>query len=91
MAVGRTRSVTLTGLEGAAVDIEADIVMGLPAFVIGGLPDTACRQSADRIKAAGGNSGLPVPNRRVTVNLSPASLPKAGSHFDLSNDTQTRS
>lgn len=83
MGLGRTRSVTLTGLSGAVVDIEADIVSGLPAFVIGGLPDAACRQSGDRIKAAGGNSGLPVPARRVTVNLSPASLPKAGSHFDL--------
>lgn len=83
MTVGRTRSVTLSGLTGAVVDIEADIVQGLPAFVIGGLPDAACRQSGDRIKAAGGNSNLDVPNRRVTVNLSPASLPKAGSHFDL--------
>ncbi|WP_040158511.1 YifB family Mg chelatase-like AAA ATPase [Mobilicoccus massiliensis] len=83
MALGRTRSVTLVGLSGAVVDIEADIVQGLPAFVIGGLPDTACRQSGDRIKAAGGNSDLEIPNRRITVNLSPASLPKSGSHFDL--------
>lgn len=83
MALGRTTSVTLTGLEGAVVHIEADIVPGLPAFVIGGLPDAACRQSGDRIKAAGGNSDLEIPNRRITVNLSPASLPKAGSHFDL--------
>lgn len=83
MGLGRTRSVTLVGLGGATVDIEADIVQGLPAFVIGGLPDAACRQSGDRIKAAGGNSGLEVPNRRITVNLSPASLPKMGSHFDL--------
>ncbi|MDO5629441.1 MAG: YifB family Mg chelatase-like AAA ATPase [Mobilicoccus sp.] len=83
MGLGRTRSVTLTGVEGTVVDIEADIVIGLPAFLIGGLADTACRQSADRIKAAGGNSGLTVPNRRITVNLSPASLPKVGSHFDL--------
>ncbi|GAB47211.1 magnesium chelatase domain-containing protein [Mobilicoccus pelagius] len=90
MTLGRTTSVTLTGLEGAVVHIEADIVPGLPAFVIGGLPDAACRQSGDRIKAAGGNSGLEIPNRRITVNLSPASLPKMGSHFDLSIDTQTR-
>lgn len=83
MAVGRTRSVTLIGLTGEVVDIEADIVQGLPAFVIVGLPDAACRQACDRVKAAGGNSGLDVPQKRVTVNLSPAWLPKAGSHFDL--------
>ena len=83
MGLGRTTSVTLAGLHGAVVRIEADIVPGLPTFVIGGLPDTACRQSGDRIKAAGGNSGLDIPVRRITVNLSPASLPKVGSHFDL--------
>lgn len=83
MSLGRTRCVALAGVTGAVVDVEADIVVGLPAFAIGGLPDTACRQSADRIKAAAVNSALSIPTRRITVNLSPASLPKAGSHFDL--------
>jgi magnesium chelatase family protein len=81
--LGRTRSVALVGLEGALVDVEADLVQGLPQFMISGLPDAACKQSPDRIKAAAANSGVPVPNRRLTVNLSPASMPKAGSGFDL--------
>ena len=81
--LGRTRSVALAGLEGALVDVEADLVQGLPQFLISGLPDAACKQSPDRIKAAAANSGVPVPNRRWTVNLSPASMPKGGSGFDL--------
>jgi len=81
--LGRTRSVALAGLEGALVDVEADLVQGLPQFLISGLPDVACKQSPDRIKAAAANSGVPVPNRRWTVNLSPASMPKGGSGFDL--------
>ncbi len=83
MKLGRTRSVALAGLEGALVDVEADLVQGLPQFLISGLPDAACKQSPDRIKAAAANSGVPVPNRRWTVNLSPASMPKGGSGFDL--------
>jgi magnesium chelatase family protein len=75
--------VALVGLEGALVDVEADLVQGLPQFLISGLPDAACKQSPDRIKAAAANSGVPIPNRRLTVNLSPASMPKAGSGFDL--------
>ena len=58
-------------------------MQGLPQFLISGLPDAACKQSPDRIKAAAANSGVPVPNRRWTVNLSPASMPKGGSGFDL--------
>jgi len=81
--LGRTRSVALAGLDGALVDVEADLVQGLPQFLISGLPDAACKQSPDRIKAAAANSGVPVPNRRWTVNLSPASMPKGGSGFDL--------
>jgi magnesium chelatase family protein len=81
--LGRTRSVALVGLDGALVDVEADLVQGLPQFMISGLPDAACKQSPDRIKAAAANSGMSIPNRRLTVNLSPASMPKAGSGFDL--------
>ena len=58
-------------------------MQGLPQFMISGLPDAACKQSPDRIKAAAANSGMSIPNRRLTVNLSPASMPKAGSGFDL--------
>ena len=83
MGLGRTRSVALTGLDGALVQVEADIAQGLPHFAVSGLPDTACLQSTDRIKAGTANSGLPLPQRRITVNLSPASIPKAGTAFDL--------
>ncbi len=83
MALGRTRAVALAGVEGALVDVEADITRGLPYFAVSGLPDTACAQSPDRIKAAAANSGFDIPQRRYMVNLSPASLPKAGAGFDL--------
>ena len=83
MSLGRTRGVALQGIEGALVDVEADLVQGLPQVMFSGLPDTACRQAPDRIKAAAANSGVPIPNRRLTVNLSPASIPKVGSGWDL--------
>jgi hypothetical protein len=83
MSLGRTRGVALQGIEGALVDVEADLVRGLPKVMFSGLPDAACRQAPDRIKAAAENSGVPIPNRRLTVNLSPASIPKVGSGWDL--------
>lgn len=83
MALGRTTSVALRGIEGTVVEVETDISSGLPAFLISGLPDAACRQSADRIRAACANSALDLPRSRCTVNLSPASVPKSGSGFDL--------
>lgn len=83
MNLGRTRAVVLVGIEGALVDVEADSSMGLPTFLIVGLPDTACRQAADRIRAAAANSELRLPDRRFVVNLSPASLPKTGAALDL--------
>jgi magnesium chelatase family protein len=81
--LGRTRSVALSGLDGTLVDVEAHIGQGLPHFSVGGLPDAACAQAPDRVRAAAGNAGTPVPPHRVTVNLSPASIPKRGSGFDL--------
>ena len=83
MSLGRTRGVALQGIEGALVDVEADLEQGLPKIMFSGLPDAACRQAPDRIKAAAMNSGFPIPNRRLTVNLSPASIPKVGSGWDL--------
>ena len=83
MSLGRTRGVALQGIEGALVDVEADLEQGLPKIMFSGLPDAACRQAPDRIKAAAANSGVPIPNRRLTVNLSPASIPKVGSGWDL--------
>lgn len=83
MTLGRTRSVAVTGIHGRVVDVEADVSSGLPWFGVSGMPDTSCRQSPDRIRAAATNCGLELPKQRITVNLSPASLPKQGSGFDL--------
>jgi magnesium chelatase family protein len=83
MALARTRSVALVGVEGHPVEIEADIENGLVALLLVGLPDTALREARDRIRAAIINSGEAWPQRRITVGLSPASLPKRGSGFDL--------
>ncbi|AWF98607.1 YifB family Mg chelatase-like AAA ATPase [Clavibacter michiganensis] len=83
MAVGRTLAVALSGLDGALVDVEADITSQLPGFVLIGLPDAALSQARERVRAATGNAGCEFPVRRVTVNLSPAVLPKHGSGFDL--------
>jgi magnesium chelatase family protein len=83
MAVARTRAIALLGLTGVVVEIEADLSSGLPAFVLIGLPDTALSQARDRVRASIGNSGTEFPGQRVTVNLSPAALPKQGAVFDL--------
>ena len=83
MELGRTWSVSLLGLRGAVVEIEADLSSNLPAFVLIGLPDAALGEAKDRVRAAATNSGCGLPNRKITVNLSPAALPKHGSGFDL--------
>jgi magnesium chelatase family protein len=83
MSFGRTRSVTLEGLVGSVVDVEAHLSGGLPAFMLGGLPDTACAQAPNRVKAAAASIGRSLAQDRITVNLSPASIPKNGSGFDL--------
>lgn len=79
----RTRSLALLGLAGAVVEIEADISPGLPAFTLIGLPDTALSNAKERVRLAAANAGVPVPNKKITVNLSPAALPKYGAVFDL--------
>jgi magnesium chelatase family protein len=76
-------SVALVGLEGRIVEVEADIGAGLPRTVLVGLPDSALYQARDRCKAAVSNSGQEWPISLLTINLSPATLPKAGSHYDL--------
>jgi magnesium chelatase family protein len=83
MALARTYSVALVGVTGHVVEVEADIANGLPGMTLVGLPDTALREARDRIRAAILNSGENWPQRRITVGLSPASLPKRGSWFDL--------
>ncbi|MCU1406367.1 MAG: ATP-binding protein [Glaciihabitans sp.] len=83
MPLGRTYAVSLIGFHGAIVEIEADISSNLPNFVLIGLPDAALNEAKDRVRAAATNSGCGLPNRKITVNLSPAALPKHGSGFDL--------
>jgi magnesium chelatase family protein len=83
MALARTYSVALVGVTGYVVEVEADIANGLPGMTLVGLPDTALREARDRIRAAILNSGENWPPHRITVGLSPASLPKRGSWFDL--------
>ena len=83
MPLARTYSVALIGVTGQVVEVEADIANGLVGMILVGLPDTALREARDRIRAAIANSGEEWPQRKITVGLSPASLPKRGSWFDL--------
>ncbi|HWI30979.1 MAG TPA: magnesium chelatase domain-containing protein, partial [Microbacterium sp.] len=83
MTVARTWAVALTGLEGALVEVEADLSKQTPEFHLIGLPDKALGEAVRRVHNACANSELPLPRRRLTVNLSPASLPKQGSGFDV--------
>jgi magnesium chelatase family protein len=83
MTLARTRSVALVGVEGHLIEVEADIAQGLPATILVGLPDAVLREARDRIRAAIVNSGESWPHTKITVGLSPASLPKRGSGFDL--------
>jgi magnesium chelatase family protein len=83
MALARTYAIALVGVQGHVVEIEADIENGLVALLLVGLPDTALREARDRIRSAIVNSDQSWPQRRITVGLSPASLPKRGSSFDV--------
>lgn len=83
MALGRAHSVAVSGVDGQIVEIEADIGRGLPGVHLVGLPDTALQESRDRVRAAVTNSGAKWPESRVTLALSPATLPKVGSVYDL--------
>jgi magnesium chelatase family protein len=76
-------SCVLVGLEGEVVDVETDISNGLPSFSIVGLPDTAVRESKERIRAAIKNSGFSFPIKRIIINLAPANTKKEGTHLDL--------
>jgi magnesium chelatase family protein len=76
-------SATLLGVEGHSVAVEAHVSNGLPGFQVVGLPDAACRESRDRVRAALLSSNLPWPLRRVTVNLAPSGVRKGGAGLDL--------
>ena len=83
MSLAVLRSRALSGMDAPAVSVEVHLANGLPAMNIVGLPDTEVRESKDRVRAALQNSGFEVPNRRITVNLAPAELPKESGRFDL--------
>jgi magnesium chelatase family protein len=76
-------SATLLGVEGTPVAVEVHVSNGLPGFTVVGLPDAACRESRDRVRAALLSSGLSWPLKRVTVNLAPSSVRKGGAGLDL--------
>ena len=77
------RTAAVYGVEACPVQVEVDVSFGLPSFVMVGLPDTSVRESRERVKLAIRNSGFEYPPHRITVNLSPADLRKAGTSFDL--------
>jgi len=81
--LARVFSSAVLGIDAYTVEVEVDISNGLPAFNIVGLPDTSCRESADRVRSALRNSGFNFPSKKITVNLAPADLKKEGSAFDL--------
>lgn len=81
--LARTRTFAINGVDALPVDVEIDIHRGLPAFSLVGLPDAAVRESRERVRAAIVNSGFEFPLKRITANLAPADLRKAGPGFDL--------
>ncbi|MFD7087445.1 YifB family Mg chelatase-like AAA ATPase [Streptomyces sp. NPDC059896] len=83
MGFARACSVALLGVEGVVVEVQADLEPGVAAFTLVGLPDKSLVESRDRVRAAVVNSGGEWPQKKLTVGLSPASVPKGGSGFDL--------
>ena len=76
-------TVAYIGLEARRVEVQCQVASGIPAFIVVGLPDKAVAESRERVRAAIAAIGLSLPPKRITVNLSPADLPKEGSHYDL--------
>ena len=83
MSLAVLHSRALTGIEAPPVRVETHLANGLPVFTIVGMADTGVRESRERVRAAILNSGFEFPNRRITVNLAPADLPKESGRFDL--------
>ena len=83
MSLAIVHSRAQLGLDAPAVSVEAHLANGLPSLTLVGLPETAVRESKDRVRSAIQSCGFEFPNRRITLNLAPADLPKEGSHYDL--------
>ncbi|WP_442680815.1 YifB family Mg chelatase-like AAA ATPase [Sphingomonas sp. ASY06-1R] len=81
--VALVQTVAFLGLEARSVEVQVQVTPGLPAFVVVGLADKAVAESRERVRGALSAIGLSLPPKRITVNLSPADLPKEGSHYDL--------
>ena len=81
--VALVQTVAYLGLEARSVEVQCQIAPGLPRFNLVGLPDKAVNESRERVHAALAAMGLSLPPKRITINLSPADLPKEGSHYDL--------
>ena len=81
--IARVQSYALSGLEGVCVTVEADVSRGVPSYEMVGLPDTAVKESKERVRSAVKNSALEFPAHKITINLAPAYVKKEGSSFDL--------
>ncbi|KPP88153.1 MAG: magnesium chelatase family protein [Rhodobacteraceae bacterium HLUCCO07] len=81
--VARAYTVAFEGVEARNVEVQCAVTPGMPAFSIVGLPDKAVSEARDRVRTALNSMAIALPSKRITVNLSPADLPKEGSHFDL--------
>ncbi len=81
--VARTYTVAFEGLDARVVEVQCAVSAGMPAFAIVGLPDKAVSEARERVRAALETLSVAMPSRRITINLSPADVPKEGSHFDL--------
>ncbi len=83
MSVQKIVTATMVGINGALVEVEADVSNGLPATIIVGLPDAVVQESRERVRSAIKHSGFNYPQTRISINLAPGTLPKIGAHFDL--------
>ena len=81
--VARAFTVAFEGVEARLVEVQCAITPGMPAFAVVGLPDKAVSEARERVRSALAAMSIALPAKRITVNLSPADLPKEGSHFDL--------
>ena len=83
MSVASVWGFALVGIDAVPVRVEAHARNGLPGVTIVGLPGAAVREARERVRSGAASSGLPLPTRRITINLSPGDVPKEGSGFDL--------
>ncbi len=79
----RSYTVAFLGVEAKTIEVQVSLASGIPAFNLVGLPDKAVSEAKERVRAAITAMGLALPAKRITINLSPADIPKVGSHFDL--------